>query len=236
MNIVAIDPSLVSTAMVVNGKVYNYCRESDATTKSGLSKWFNLSDPYCQYEYITYTKFSNYSEGEFTKIRDYDRITSQIITDLQSNLRPNEETWVLAEGYNFGAQVGDLVDLVTFSTLLRKKVIDYVTTNLTILSPSSLKLETCKLIYKPIEKEVGKKKKRIELEFRNPLGVSGGKFTKVDMARAIIDSSNISHPWVTYIKSIQTEILAQKDIKKPIEDVNDAILLYFIAQSGNIPI
>lgn len=233
-NIVSIDPSLISTAMVVNGKIYNYCRESDATTKSGLSKWFKLSEPYCEYRYIQYTKFSSYTEGELTKIRDYDRITSQIINDLKSEIDPNLDTWVLSEGYNFGAQVGDLVDLVTFSTLLRKKIIDYVTPNLTILSPSSLKLETCKLTYKPIEKEVGKKKKRIELEWRNPLGVSGGKFTKVDMARAIIDDQTISHPWYNYLKSIQNDILSQKDIKKPLEDVNDAILLYFIAKNGNL--
>jgi hypothetical protein len=234
MNIVAIDPSLVSTAVVVNGKIYNYCRESDATTKSGLSKWFKLSEPYCNYEYISYTKFKTYSEGESCKIRDYDRITSKIINDIKSNLNPDEETWVLSEGYNFGAQVGDLVDLVTFSTLLRKKIIDYISTNLTIISPSSLKLETCKLTYKPIEKEVGKKKKRIEIEYRNNQGVSGGKLTKVDMARAIIDNQDINHSWFTYIKSIQNDILSQKDIKKPLEDINDAILLYFIAKSGNI--
>jgi len=236
MNIVSIDPSLISTAMVVNGKIYNYCRESDANNKSGLSKWFKMSEPYCQYEYITYTKFNSYSEGELTKIIDYDRITSKIIQDLKSNLRPNEETWVLSEGYNFGAQVGDLVDLVTFSTLLRKKILDYISSNLTIISPSSLKLETCKLTYQPIQKEIGKKKKRIELEWRNPLGTSGGKFNKVDMARAIIDNQQINHPWFTYIKSIQTDILAQKDIKKPLEDINDAILLYFIAQNGNISV
>jgi hypothetical protein len=43
-NIVGLDPSLISTAMVVNGKLFNYCREKDAMNKSGLSKWFK----YCE--------------------------------------------------------------------------------------------------------------------------------------------------------------------------------------------
>jgi hypothetical protein len=193
-----------------------------------------MSEPFCEYKYISYTKFKSYTEGELSKIRDYDRITSQIINDLKSELDPDLDTWVLSEGYNFGAQVGDLVDLVTFSTLLRKKILDYVTPKLTILSPSSLKLEACKLTYKPIEKEVGKKKKRIEIEWRNLQGVSGGKLTKTDMARAIIDNNSINHPWFQYLKSIQSDVLSQKDVKKPLEDVNDAILLYFIAKNGNI--
>jgi hypothetical protein len=42
-NLIGIDPSLISTGMVINGKIFNYCRESDATlSKGGLSKWFKL--------------------------------------------------------------------------------------------------------------------------------------------------------------------------------------------------
>ena len=44
MNIIGIDPSLISTGMVINGKLFNYCRESDAINKSGLGKWFKHSE------------------------------------------------------------------------------------------------------------------------------------------------------------------------------------------------
>ena len=33
-NLIGIDPSLISTGVVINGKMFNYCRETDAT---GLS-------------------------------------------------------------------------------------------------------------------------------------------------------------------------------------------------------
>ncbi len=62
-NFVGIDPSLISTGLVVNGKIINYCRQSDATNKSGLSKWFKLCEQYVTLRYIDYRTFKDYSEG-----------------------------------------------------------------------------------------------------------------------------------------------------------------------------
>jgi hypothetical protein len=135
------------------------------------------------------------------------------------------------EGYNFGATVGDLIDLVTFSTLLRKKLFDQISQNILVLSPSTLKLEACKLTYKPIIKEIGKKVKRIEYEWRNNLGISGGKFTKRDMALCIIENEQIQDDWFSYLKLIKEELLSVKDIQKPHEDVNDAVLIYNILKN-----
>jgi hypothetical protein len=39
MNIVTIDPSLISTAVIVNNKMFNYCRKNNAFGKKGLTKW-----------------------------------------------------------------------------------------------------------------------------------------------------------------------------------------------------
>ena len=44
MNLIGIDPSLISTAVCVNGKVFNYCREKDALGKKGMFKWYKLAD------------------------------------------------------------------------------------------------------------------------------------------------------------------------------------------------
>jgi hypothetical protein len=229
MNYIGIDPSLISTAVVINGDIINYCRESSVLTKSGMSKWFKSAEQYCQYKFIEYSKFESYSEGELTKLKDYDEITDLIIGDIISKIDISKETYIGIEGYNFGAQVGDLVDLVAFSTLLRNKLWYKVSKNITVFSPTSLKLEACKFTYQPIIKEVGKKVKRIEYEWRNPLGIPGGKFIKTDMARAIIDNTIVSNDkWFVYLKSIQVEILSLKNIPKPHEDINDAVLLYHI--------
>ncbi len=235
MNIISVDPSLVSTALVVNGKIFNYCRESKVNLKKGMSKWYKSAEQYSNYKFIEFTKFSNYSEGELSKINDYDRITDMIISDIRDNIDPDQDSIFGAEGYNFGATVGDLIDLVTFSTILRKKIYDQITKKIIIVSPSTLKLESCKLTYNPIIKETGKRVKKISYEWRNNIGIPGGKFTKMDIALSIIENQNIDHPWFNYMKSISGEILAGKDIKKPHEDINDAILLYFILKFEKIP-
>ena len=234
MNFIGIDPSLVSTAVVINGTIINYCRESKVMLKNGMSKWFKSAEQYCTYRYINYRDFDNYSDGELTKLKDYDTITEIIIKDILDLINPDDESIIGIEGYNYGATVGDLVDLVTFSTLLRKKLFDRVSERIIVLSPSTLKLEACKLTYDPIIKEVGKKVKRIEYEYRNKLGISGGKFTKRDMAISIMDNNKIEDPWFKYLKSVRDEVLSVKDIQNPHEDINDAVLIYHILKSGNI--
>ena len=143
INYIGIDPSLVSTGMVVNGKMMNYCRESDATLKKGgYNKWFGLCEEQATFRFIEYREFKDYSEGELTKLKDYDKVTDLILSDIELNIDKELPTKVCIEGYNFGAQVGYLIDLVAFSTLLRKKIYDYITKDITVLSPSALKVES----------------------------------------------------------------------------------------------
>ena len=225
MNIIGIDPSLISTGMCVNGKVFNYCRENDATlSKGGYSKWFKLCEGKVELRWISYREFENYSEGELTKLKDYDKITDLIIKDIEDNIDKSQPTIVGIEGYNFGAQVGDLIDLVAFSTLLRKKLYDYITKDIIVYSPTSLKQESCKLTYPPID--IGKKKPK--LEWRNSFGISGGNFTKREMFLSIVENMDLVDEWGLHCKSVSVEILENKTIKKPYEDVNDAYLIYHI--------
>jgi hypothetical protein len=229
-NFIGIDPSLISTGVVINGKVFNYCRETDATlSKGGLSKWFKLCEDKIELRYIKYRDFENYSEGELIKLKDYDKITDMIITDIEENINKSLPSRVAIEGYNFGAQVGDLIDLVAFSTLLRKKIYDYITKDITVLSPSTLKQESCKLTYKPID--IGKKKPK--LEWRNNFGISGGNFTKREVFLSIVENDNWNDEWTIHCKSIKDEILENKTIKKPYEDVNDSFILYKYLQLNN---
>lgn len=232
MNIVAIDPSLISTALVVSSsdsfKIYNYCRESDAYGKKGMTKWFKFAEEYVNYQFIEYRQFEDYSEGELTKLKDYDQITDQIIDDILENIDTSKETKIGIEGYNFGAQVGDLVDLVTFSTLLRKKLFDKVSRDISVLSPSTLKLESCKLTYEPTVKQIGGKNSRKEYKWRNNLGISGGKFQKTDMYLSIIENNEFDDYWSNHCKLMKGDITSISKIPKPYEDINDSFLLYNI--------
>ncbi len=232
MNIVAIDPSLISTALVVSSgdtfKMYNYCRESKVYGKKGITKWFKSAEEFVNYKFIEYREFEDYSEGELTKLKDYDKITDQIIGDILLNIDDSMDTKIGIEGYNFGAQVGDLIDLVTFSTLLRKKLFDLVSEDIWVMSPSTLKLESCKLTYEPIRTEIGKKVVKIKEEYRNKIGIPGGKFTKNDMALAIIENETFNDYWSKHCKFIKDELMSVSTIQKPYEDINDAYLIYQI--------
>lgn len=230
MNIVAIDPSLISTALVVgdenNFKIFNYCKESAASGKTGLKKWFKLAEEYITYKFIDYRVFSDYSEGELIKLKDFDKITDGIIKDILDNIDRTKPTRIGIEGFSYSSSSGDIIDLVTFSTLLRKKLFDIVSEDIIVLSPSTLKLESCKLTYPPTIKEIGGKKPRTEYIWRNSIGMAGGKFTKTDMLYSIVDNDNLDDKWAKHCKLIKDDIMTISVIPKPYEDCNDAYLLY----------
>jgi hypothetical protein len=192
-----------------------------------------MAEEYVTYKFINYREFEDYSEGELTKLKDYDAITDSIIEDILENIDPNLESKIGIEGYNFGAQVGDLIDLVTFSTLLRKKLFDRISEDILVMSPSTLKLESCKLTYKPIIKETGKKKITIKEEWRNNIGMPGGKFTKNDMALSIIENDFLDDFWIKHCKFVKDYLTSVSTIQKPYEDVNDAYLIYQILRKLN---
>ena len=236
MNIVAIDPSLISTALVVTSgdtfKMFNYCRESSAFGKTGIKKWFKMAEQYVTYRFIEYREFEDYSEGELIKLKDYDKITDGIIKDILDNIDSTKPTKIGIEGYSFSSTAGDIIDLVTFSTLLRKKLFDKVSEDITVLSPSTLKLESCKLTYPPIIKEVGGKKPRQEFIWRNAIGISGGKFTKTEIFMSIVENKNWDDYWTKHCKLVKSDILSISAIPKPYEDINDAVTIYHILK-GN---
>lgn len=233
-NIVAIDPSLISTGLIIsNGesfKIFNYCRENDASGKTGMKKWFKMAEPFIEYRYISYREFSDYSEGELIKLKDYDIITDIIIDDILENINLDNETIVGIEGYSFSSTAGDIIDLVTFSSLLRKKLFDRISEDIIVLSPSTLKLESCKLTYKPIEKVIGGKNPRTEYIYKNNWGISGGSFKKPDMFKAIVENEDLVDFWASHCKLVKDEILGVKNLPKPYEDCNDAYLIYKILE------
>ena len=228
MNVIGLDPSLISTGLVVNGKLFNYCREKDANNKSGLSKWFKYAEPELTLRYIKYREYNNYSEGELVKLKDYDKITSMIIDDIEENIDKTQPTKIGIEGYSYASDAGAIIDLVTFSTLLRKKLFDYISQDITVFSPASLKLESCKLTYPPINE--GKKKEK--WVYKNNDGASGGSFTKHGMFLAIIENKNLNDNWTNLCRSLKGDIMNSAKVPKPFEDVNDSFLIYHILKGS----
>ena len=230
INVIGIDPSLISTAVVINGVLYNYCREKDATIKNGLAKWFRMCEEFMNLRYITYRPFDGYSNGELIKLKDYDAITDMIVYDIEKAIDKSKPTRIGIEGYSYSSDAGAIIDLVTFSTLLRKKLFDHISEDILVLSPTSLKLESCKLTY-PVN-DIGKKKPK--LEWRNYQGVAGGKFLKNDMYMALVENPNLVSDWVNHLREIKEEMFEGKTIKKPYEDMNDAFLIYTLIHQKQI--
>ncbi len=232
-NFVALDPSLISTAMVVSCgdsfKIYNYCRESAVYKKTGMTKWFKLAEQFVEYKFVEYREFKEYSDGELIKLKDYDLITDNIIKDILLNIDSSKPTKIGIEGYSYSSNAGAIIDLVTFSTLLRKKLFDLVSEDIVVFSPSTLKLESCKLTYPPINE--GKKKDK--WVYKNNDGVSGGSLTKHGIFLSIVENNHIKNDWFDLCKSLQKEIMGASIVPKPFEDINDAVILYHVLNKAN---
>lgn len=220
MDIICIDPSLTCTAVVVNDHKTVYAADHIAESKNGMTKWFDRVSQYIDIKLHTIPKKSNFADDEIKKLDCYDGITDNILTDILKQLPNGSTASVYIEGYSYSSASGPLIDLVTFGTLLRKKLSDQFT-YVTIIPPSALKLEAAKLTYQPTK--VGKK-----LQYRNGDGVSGGSFKKHDMYKCLTENNSLTCEWTKLLRYYSDDILKQKAIPKPIEDMNDAKLMYEI--------
>ncbi len=224
MNIIGIDPSLVSTAMTINGKhLFNYTKESSATNKSGLSKWYALCEDHVKYRFINYNHIQNFTDSEIYKLNQYESLAQMVINDILTYINPGEKVYIGIEGYSYSSASGPLIDLVTYGTLLRKKLLE-VTDDVKIYPPSTLKLESAKLTYPKIME--GKKE-----VWRNNDGTAGGKFNKHDMYLALTENPKLKSTWVDFLIDIKDDVFESKTIKKPMEDCNDAYLIYEVLKS-----
>jgi len=208
MNYIGIDPSITSTGMCINGKLYNYCYNSSAKTKKGeLTKWFKLADNYITYRYHDKVCKSDYSNEQISKMELYEYITDIIIVDIKDNISKGQ-ILIAIEGYAYSSAAGHLIDLVTFSTILRQKLL-LISKNITIIAPKSLKKLTCRGIYGSDSYD----------------NITGGNFKKIDIYNAVsyCDSEKLDD-YTNFLNKQKKDL--GKLIPKPIEDINDAICLY----------
>lgn len=218
-NIISIDPSLSCTAVIINDKKIIYTNNVTAKNKNNFKKWFKNIDGLCEIKINNSIIKNGYSKDEISKLILYDSITDCIINDISHNIDQNNNTVILIEGYSQNSISGPLVDLVTYSTLLRIKLHKKISNNIIVISPLSLKLIAAKISYPPIQK--GNK-----FEYRNNEGISGGKFKKNEILLSLIENNTFSCEWTTFLKNNKDVLLSNKNVPKPIDDINDAKVLY----------
>lgn len=224
-NIICIDPSLTCTAVVVNDKKAVFVKEGNAKTKTGkLSGWFEKTMPYADYYFHDLPGDADYHVLEVQKLACYDDITNSIMAYVLTNIDTTKDSKVFIEGYSFSSAAGPLIDLVTFGSFLRRKLYVGVTHNIRIIAPTELKALAAKFTYPPIQK--GKK-----VEYRNREGAAGGSFKKHDMYKALIENDALQCEWVQMLREHWSDIMGQKSVPKPIEDLNDAKLMYELAKA-----
>jgi len=224
-NIIAIDPSTTCTGLCINGKVSCFAqREIALTKKEKLTRWFEIVSEVGTINVMdtpSGIKKMGFSESERYKLQKYDAITDAIMLHISKNEKQSTKNICLIEGYSYSSAAGHLIDLVTFSTLLRKKLLD-LNYMLVVVPPSELKMSAAKLTYKPMD--VGKRKPK--LQWRNNEDISGGVFKKPEMYKAIIENSSLKDDWSILLHEYSKEVLSLKKIPTPIDDINDAYLLY----------
>lgn len=223
MDIVAIDPSLTCTALVVNDKKFVYTGTHVAyTSKLKLKSWFEVvSHVLTIRDYnLNIDKTIKYSESELIKFANYRKMCSDIISDILA-CGANLSTAIIGiEGYSYSSSAGPLIDLVTFGSILRQMLLDNGATNIIIIPPQELKTKAASMVYPCIKR--GK-----VIRYENNNGVPAGSFKKQDMLQCLLDDVLIIHDeWVDVLKEHSVELLALKATPKPIEDVNDSKLLY----------
>ena len=218
MIIIGIDPSLNSTAISIykdnKFTVYNY------TNNSPKYKWIKEVNNYVDFKFHEYTDDSkSFSESETEKIKVYDIVTDKIFNDIKKI--SDQQTEVFIEGYSYSSAQGRLIDLVTFSTLLRIKLVNYGI-NLNVIPPSTLKKTISEQVYEKDKKGMS----------RDDNGKAGGSFDKKDMMKCLI-KLDINSDYIDYLKINKDVLLKTKNLSKPFDDINDALLLCYYGIVSN---
>lgn len=223
MNYVGLDISIDSTGMSILRDKDLFI--SNFTTLKRSVGWIKKTMNYFDYEFINYTykDIDNYTESEIMKLREFDFVTDLIFNKIIGNIDTKEDTLIAIEGYNYGLKGNSIIDIVTFSTLLRLKLLNVPKLKkLIVISPMTVKSKAAELVYGFVIDKKGKK-----IINKNPRGIAGGHFDKKDMMEALIDL-NEDDRLSTILYKYKDDLLKLKNIPKPWDDLCDS---YFILKT-----
>lgn len=225
INYIGLDTSLSSTGMYIKTPTGEYYFNYRNSCKD--SKWHKTLSYVRYYDYIL-PETNEFSDEQIVKLKTYEEVTDAIINDMLSICNP-AETVVITESYSYASTAGPLIDLVTYATLLRSKILKKGFAELFIVPPTSLKSRTCTKVYGPGELIVPKRQPKTpkpeqRKPSRNHIGVPGGKFVKHDMFRALMES-DLDLKIKRSLELHSHDLLKMKGIPSPISDLVDAIWL-----------
>lgn len=220
MNYIGIDSSLTSTAISFYNEKHGYKYLSYMKNYSKPNKWTSKLEDFVQIKGVFYDKSDDYSEQEKLKMTDYQLLVTTILVDLQKMIIPGEIN-VAIEGYSFNSLSGMLIDLVTLGTLIRDRLTNKMNANITVISPSTLKKETCGLVYG--WETSGKK--NIKYTTRSKDGIAGGNFKKHQMLKALYEYNSCESPLQKFVIEQYDEVYYMKKIPSPIDDLIDSYWL-----------
>lgn len=216
MNFIGIDISINSTAVYIESdKASNIL---SFTNKKSNNKYVELLSEYgVRFFHISRESSDVYSDNEILKLIHYTNVANLIVDEIINLLEIGEKTYCNIEGYSFSKNTSSILDIVSLSTLIKTELLNRIDDiEMSVISPASLKLETCKLVYEPIDIGIRKPK----LKYVNNNGIAGGSFNKHQMYESIIDGE-ISTPIYNMLVD-NIDILELKKIPNPIEDIIDA--------------
>ena len=234
MIFIGLDVSKNSTALCIEKdnitKLYSY------TTQLKGNIWVKDTSDFFIYRHIDY-KYGlekEYSNSELLKLKEFDIVTDLIIDDIFDNIKMLDSVRIGIEGYSYNSK-GPIFDLIEFTTYLKYKLIHKLIkySDIQIISPLSLKSETCKMVYKPRIEIKGKRILKEISHYENTKGKEATKFDKWDMFYALIDSEIIDK-FKYWCKEYQSEISKGKKVPKPIDDIIDAIFIKEMIKKINI--
>ena len=144
--------------------------------------------------------------------------------DILNNITNDEEVKIGIEGYSYNSK-GPIFDLIEFTTILKYKLMkNFSHSNILIISPLTLKTETCKMVYKPRIEIKGKRIIKDILHYENTKGKQATKFDKWDMFYSLTES-NIESNLKEWCKKNINKITKGKEVSKPIDDIIDSIFI-----------
>lgn len=225
MNYIGIDISINSTAIYIESNKGKFILSF--TNKKDNNIYIKELDK-CgvEFYFLNNKKSNDYSENEILKLIHYDDLSEAILVGIIKNIDISEKTYCQIEGYSFSKKTSSILDIVSLSTIVRYKLIKFIDNiDISIISPNSLKLEVCKLVYTPIN--IGKRS--IKLKYVNNQGISGGSFKKPEMFRAMIDGK-IDTPIYNMILAYK-DLMDRDKIPNPIEDIIDSIFACIIRKN-----
>ncbi|NPV12768.1 MAG: hypothetical protein HPY57_13355 [Ignavibacteria bacterium] len=226
MNFIGIDISKVSTSMVIETDEKEYIFSYN--TNKPTYKWNKCIENIVKIKTYEYDNSKdNYSDSEIDKLKNFSKISNDLIEDIINTIVSTKPTIIYIEGYSYGKDSSQIIDLVGIGSIVRSKIFENIPNikKIKIIAPKSLKLIACEMIYGYEMINIGKKKEKIvKIINTSEDGKKGGDFDKKDMFKMILKSHNKCILDKFYNENVE-EILSLKTFPKPLEDINDAWLL-----------